>query len=92
MFWGCLVLPGSPFFFLSNSVTAHDGHRLSKLNIKRRKYRAEFGVNIGTSVSPETFEEIEKLSKKFGIPKAQIVRRLVLRGLAEYDRDGMLPR
>ena len=47
-----------------------------ELNSKRRKYRAQFGVNIGSSVSPETFEEIEKLSRKFGIPKAQVVRRL----------------
>jgi hypothetical protein len=62
-----------------------------KLNSKRRKYRAEFGVNIGSRISPETFEEIEKLSRKFGIPKAQVVRRLMLRGLAEYHRDGMLP-
>ena len=61
------------------------------MHTQRRKYRAEFGVNIGASVSPETFDEIEKLVKKFGIPKAQVIRRLVLRGLAEYQRDGMLP-
>ena len=73
---------------------AHDIFQMDigakKLNSKRRKYRAEFGVNIGSSVSPETFEEIEKLSRKFGIPKAQVVRRLILRGLAEYRRDGTL--
>lgn len=59
---------------------------------ERRKYRgAEFGVNIATSVSPEAFYEIENLTKEFGVTKAQIVRRLVLRGLAEYRRDGKLP-
>lgn len=62
-----------------------------ELIIKRRKYRAEFGINIGTSVSPDTFDEIEKLVNEFGIPKAQVLRRLILRGLAEYRRDGMLP-
>lgn len=61
-----------------------------KLNTKRRKYRAEFGVHIGVSVSPETFDEIEELSKKFGIPKAHVVRRLILRGLAEYHQPLLL--
>ena len=64
----------------------------TRLNSKKRRYRAEFGVNIGVSVSPETSDQIETLSKKFGIPKAQVVRLLILRGLAEYHRDGILPR
>lgn len=59
----------------------------------KRKYRgAEFGVNIGTSVAPQTFYEIESLASEFRITKAEVVRRLVLRGLAEYHRDGRLPR
>ncbi len=75
---------------------AHDIFHLDigafNLNIKRRKYRAEFSVNISVAVSPEIFDEIEQISKEFGIPKAHVVRRLILRGLAEYRRDGMLPR
>lgn len=62
------------------------------MHTERRKYRgAEFGVNIGTSVSPKTFYQIENLTKEFGVKKAEIVRRLILRGLAEYYRDGQLP-
>lgn len=58
---------------------------------ERRKYRGpEFGVNIGTSVSPKTFDRIENLTNEYGLKKAEIVRRLILRGLAEYDRDGQL--
>ena len=59
---------------------------------ERRRYRsAEFGVNIATSVSPGTFDEIESLTKEFRVTKSEVVRRLVLRGLADYHRDGKLP-
>lgn len=62
------------------------------MNSEKRKYRgAEFGVNIGFSVSSGTFSEIEGLAKEFGVTKSEVVRRLVVRGLAEYHRDGTLP-
>ena len=57
----------------------------------RRKYRSrEFGVNVGTSVSPETFNEIEELSKMLSTTKADVVRRLIIRGLSDLRSDGKL--
>lgn len=62
------------------------------MHTQKRKYRsAEFGVNVATSVSPATFSEIEGLSKELGVTKSEVLRRLVLRGLGEYHRDGKLP-
>jgi hypothetical protein len=62
------------------------------MHTQKRRYRsAEFGVNIATSVSPGTFSEIEGPAKEFGVTKSEVLRRLVLRGLAEYHRDGKLP-
>ncbi len=57
---------------------------------KRRHRSAEFGVNVATSVCPKIFSEIEGLSKEFGVTKSEVLRRLLLRGLAEYHRDGTL--
>lgn len=61
------------------------------MHTEKRKYRGEFGVNISTSVPPRTFDEIESIMKALGVTKAEVVRQLVLRGLAEYRRDGNLP-
>ena len=62
------------------------------MRTQKRRYRSkEFGVNVATSVSPGTFSEIEHLSKEFRVTKSEVLRRLVLRGLAEYHRDGNLP-
>lgn len=58
---------------------------------EKRKYRGpDFGVNVGASVSPATFSEIEGLAKAFGTTKSRVVRELLVRGLAEYHRDGKL--
>lgn len=57
-------------------------------NASNRKYRGrEFGVNIGTCVSAETFHQIEKLIGVIGPTKADVVRRLLLRGLVEYVHE-----
>jgi hypothetical protein len=62
------------------------------MNAKKRRYRgAEFGVNIATSVAPQTFYRIESLATDLGVSRSEIIRRLVLRGLAECQRDGQLP-
>jgi hypothetical protein len=62
------------------------------MDTQKRRYRsAEFGVHIATTVSQKTFSEIEGLSKEFGVTKSEVLRRLVLCGLAEYHRDGTLP-
>ncbi len=51
----------------------------------KRKYKqGDFVVNIGTCVSAGTFNEIEKLTRALGTTKADVIRQLVLRGLAEY--------
>lgn len=57
----------------------------------KRKYRGgDFGVAIGTSVPATAFYEIESLARKLGSTKSGVARLLVLRGLAEYHRDGNL--
>ena len=58
---------------------------------RRKSKGREFGVNVGASVSPAAFYEIEGLAKAFGITKSAVVRELVLLGLAEYHRRGNLP-
>jgi hypothetical protein len=58
---------------------------------KKRKYRStEFAVNIASSVPPDAYREIEKLSKLLGTTKSEVVRRLILEGLSQYRRDGKL--
>ncbi|MDQ3175518.1 MAG: hypothetical protein M3Q91_17720 [Acidobacteriota bacterium] len=50
---------------------------------EKRKYKGgDFGVNVGAKVPPATFNEIEDL--------AGVVRLLLSRGLAEYQRDEKL--
>lgn len=58
---------------------------------RRKSKGGEFGVNVGASVPPAAFYEIEGLAKAFGITKSAVVRELVLLGLAEYHRRGKLP-
>jgi len=57
---------------------------------EKRKYKGEFGVNVGTKVPPATFNEIENLAKALGKTRAGIVRLLLHRGRAEYQRDQSL--
>ena len=58
---------------------------------EKRSYKGrKFGVNIATSVSPKVFYEIESLGQQLGVKKAEVVRRLVVRGLAECQRHGTL--
>ena len=58
---------------------------------KKRKYRSgEFAVNVATSVAPDAYREIEKLTKLLGTTKSEVVRRLILEGLSQYRRDGKL--
>ena len=57
---------------------------------EKRKYKGEFGVNVGAKVPPATFNEIENLAKTLGKTRAGIVRLLLHRGLAEYQRDQSL--
>ena len=60
--------------------------------VQKRKYRGgKFGVNIGTSVPPRVFDDIESLASQLGVTKSEVLRRLVTRGLAECQRDGRLP-
>lgn len=58
---------------------------------ERRKYKGDFGVNVGAKVPPATFSEIENLAKTLGKTRAGVVRMLLSRGLADYRRDETLP-
>ena len=57
---------------------------------ERRKYKGDFGVNVGAKVPPATFREIENLAKVLGKTRAGVVRMLLSRGLADYLRDETL--
>ena len=57
----------------------------------KRKYKGgDFGINVGTKVPPATFYEIEDLARALGKTRAGVVRLLLRRGLAEYQRDETL--
>ena len=72
-------------------LLAKEGELCAMESKGKRKYRGgEFGVNIATSVPPNVFCEIEKLTKVLAITKSEVVRRLVLVGLNQYRRDGKL--
>jgi len=59
------------------------------LETRRRKHRSgEFAVNITISVPPDVFREIEELTKVLHTNKAELVRKFVLSGLAEYQHNG----
>ena len=58
---------------------------------KKRKYRGcDFGVGLGTNVPSTAFHEIEAIAMTLGTTKSGVARLLLLRGLAEYHRDGKL--
>jgi hypothetical protein len=57
---------------------------------KRKTKGPNFSVYVAVSFPNETFCEIEQLSQKSGLAKAQLVRELFLRGLAAYHHDGKL--
>ncbi len=54
-------------------------------DVAKRKYKQrDFVVNIGTCVSAGTFDELEKLTSALGTTRADVIRQLVLSGLAKY--------
>ena len=59
--------------------------------ITKREYKGtNFSLCIGTTFPNATFCEIERLAKELGVRNTQVVRDLVIRGLAAYHRDGQL--
>lgn len=61
-----------------------------KTSEKRKYSGGDFGVAVGTSVPSTAFNEIEALARTLGTTKSGVARLLLLRGLAEYQRDGKL--
>lgn len=55
---------------------------------RKKNKGPDFRVYVGTSFPNVTFCEIESLAKQHGLAAAQVVRKLFLRGLAAYHRDG----
>ena len=49
-----------------------------------------FNVNIGSSVPNTVFDEIECIASQSHRGRADVIRRLLLRGMAAYQRDGQL--
>lgn len=61
-----------------------------RTNEKRKYRRGDFAVAVSTRVPQTAFYEIEALAKTLDTSKAGIARLLLLRGLDEYRRDGLL--
>jgi hypothetical protein len=57
---------------------------------RKKSKGPDFRVYVGTSFPNTIFCEIEGLAKENGLAAAQVVRKLFLRGLAAYHRDGNL--
>ena len=57
---------------------------------RKKSKGPDFRVYVGTSFPNTIFCEIEALAKENGLAAAQVVRKLFLRGLAAYHRDGNL--
>ena len=49
-----------------------------------------WNVNVGTSLPYAIFEEIELIVKEQHTSRAVVIRRLMLRGIAAFERDGLL--
>jgi hypothetical protein len=47
-------------------------------------------VNVGTSLPHAIFDEVERIVIERNEVRANVVRRLLLRGLEAYKRDGQL--
>jgi hypothetical protein len=47
-------------------------------------------VNVGTSLPYAIFDKLEGIVKEQHTSRAVVIRRLLLRGIAAYERDGML--
>jgi hypothetical protein len=47
-------------------------------------------VNVGTSLPHGVFDEVERIVTERNEVRANVVRRLLLRGLEAYKRDGQL--
>jgi hypothetical protein len=47
-------------------------------------------VNVGTSLPHTVFDEVERIVTERNDVRANVVRRLLLRGLEAYKRDGQL--
>jgi len=47
-------------------------------------------VNVGTSLPHMVFDEVETIVVEQNEVRADVVRRLLLRGLEAYRRDGLL--
>ena len=57
---------------------------------RKKSKGPDFRVYVGTSFPNTIFCEIEVLAKEHELAAAQVVRKLFLRGLAAYHRDGNL--
>jgi hypothetical protein len=47
-------------------------------------------VNVGTSLPYAIFDKLELIVKEEHTSRAVVIRRLLLRGIAAYERDGLL--
>jgi hypothetical protein len=49
-----------------------------------------WSVNVGTSLPYAIFDKLEGIVKEQHTSRAVVIRRLLLRGIAAYERDGLL--
>lgn len=48
-----------------------------------------WNVNVGTSLPYAIFDKLELIVKEQHTSRAVVIRRLLLRGIAAYERDGL---
>lgn len=49
-----------------------------------------WSVNVGTSLPYGIFDKLERIVEEQHTSRAVVIRRLLLRGIAAYERDGQL--
>jgi hypothetical protein len=49
-----------------------------------------WNVNVGTSLPYGVFDQLELIVKEQHTSRAVVIRRLLLRGIAAFERDGLL--
>jgi hypothetical protein len=63
---------------------------IKRLSYKGKTDARDLLVHTGASIPLKAFEEIEVITKERQLKLAYVARKLILRGLAAYHRDGLL--
>ena len=62
---------------------------LSDFQIREKSFSFPNSIQLGTRVTKPMKQRLAKLSMAQGVSEAQLIRFLIMRGLAEYDIDAL---